>query len=175
MTFEYPKHPNTDRKDPFRDEGGKNPFADEDSPDVEIPTSPYAASVEATGVTYRPENYETILPHRGRSVSWLGTVGLASSLLGGSGAVLSLVASPDLAMTGVSICATMSPLGLALSWSAWLMGRHDLRAIDAGAMDDSGRTRTRWGHAMGTFGALIAIAPIGYLILLIARMIAEEI
>jgi hypothetical protein len=175
MTFEYPENPITNRKDPFRDEGGKNPFADEQLPDVDSPASPYAASAEATGVSYRPEDYETILPHRGRLVFWLGATGLASSVLGGMGVVLLLVASPNTAGIGISLCAIMLPLGLALSWSAWITGRHDLRAIGAGAMDDSGRSRTQRGHVMGIIGALIGIAPIGYFVLLIVRMIAEEI
>jgi len=175
MTFEYPEHPNTNRKDPFRDEDGKNPFADETSADVDAPANPYAASGEATGVSCRPEDYETILPHRGRLTFWLGLMGLATSALGGSGVVLLLFASPDTAAIAVSLCAATLPLGLGLSWSAWVMGRNDLRVIGAGAMDAGGRSGTRRGHAMAMIGVLIAIAPIVYLVVVIAKMIAEEI
>ena len=69
MTFECPETRITNRKDPFRDEDGKNPFADEQLPDVDASASPDAASAEATGVTYRPEDYETILPHRDLLIS----------------------------------------------------------------------------------------------------------
>ena len=60
MPFEYPKHPNTGRRDPFRDEQGDNPFAD-DGPEAEVSENPYGVSVSQTGPTFRPDDFETTL------------------------------------------------------------------------------------------------------------------
>ena len=48
------------------------------------------------------------------------------------------------------------PLGLA----AWLMGRKDLKEMDAGTMDPSGRGNTNAGRICGMIGTLLASAII---------------
>jgi hypothetical protein len=44
------------------------------------------------------------------------------------------------------------PLGIA----AWIMGRQDLKAMDAGSMDPSGRGNTNAGRICGMIGTLLA-------------------
>jgi hypothetical protein len=66
-----------------------------------------------------------------------------------------------LGILGLVIC---GPLGIA----AWIMGNGDLKEIDAGAMDSSGRGLTNAGRICGMIatilmilGVLIAIAVFG--------------
>jgi len=174
MPFEYPKHPKTNHRNPLRDESGDNPFVDEGA-DEDAGENPYAASAEASGVSYRPEGYETTLVSRGRLVFWLGAIGLSGSAIGTTGTVLIFLASSAAAGTWVYFCAAMLPLGLAMSFSAWLLGSRDLRAIRAGAMEGSGSERTRRGRTMGMVGSLVAVAPVVYVFVQIVMMIAEEI
>ena len=46
------------------------------------------------------------------------------------------------------------PLGIA----AWVMGKRDLKEMDAGIMDPSGRGNTNAGRICGTIGTLLATA-----------------
>ena len=178
MPFEYPKHPNTGRRDPFRDEQGDNPFAD-DGPEADVSEDPYAvsasetASALRTGPTYRPNNFETTLPHRGGRVFQLGRIGLALSVLGAVG-VATCIAFPEASGLWVVLSAALLLFGLPCSFTAWIMGRNDLRAIRSGAMDDAGLVRTSRGHAFGVIGTLVAIAPVVMAIVMMIRSIAEE-
>ncbi len=43
------------------------------------------------------------------------------------------------------------PLGIA----AWVMGQRDLKAMDAGTMDPSGRSSTNAGRILGMIGTLL--------------------
>jgi len=174
MPFEYPKHPNANHRNPLRDDGGSNPFADE-GPDEASSDNPYAASSQASGVSYRPRDYETTLTSRGRLVLWLGAIGLFNSVLGATGVLLLLLAASTIGGNWIYLCAGMLPLGLALSFSAWLFGRRDLRAIEAGAMESSGRGKTRWGKRMGAAGTLIAVAPLVYAFAQIVKEIVDAI
>jgi hypothetical protein len=45
-------------------------------------------------------------------------------------------------------------LGLPMSWAAWLMGRHDLAAMEAGAMEQKGWRSTRIGWRTGVWATL---------------------
>ena len=77
------------------------------------------------------------------------------------------------AFNWIYLCAGMLPLGLALSFAAWLFGSRDLRAIDAGAMERSGREKTRAGWTMGVIGTLMAVAPVVYAFVQIGRTIVD--
>jgi hypothetical protein len=172
MGFKYPEHPNTNRKDPFRDKDGRNPYAEE-QPAGQPSDNPYEASATDEGATYRVE-CETTLPHRGGLVYWLGTVGLASSALGAA-TTLACAAVPGAAGTStIGLSAFLLPLGAIAAWSAWMMGRHDVRAMDAGAMEAGGRARTRKGRLRGMLGTLLAIAPIVYVLVQLLKTLAEE-
>jgi len=66
-----------------------------------------------------------------------------------------------LGILGIIMC---QPLGIA----AWIMGNNDLKEMDAGTMDPSGRSNTNAGKICGIIATvLMAISLIG-LILLIA-------
>ena len=59
----------------------------------------------------------------------------------------------SLGIFGLIIC---GPLCLA----AWLMGDNDIREMDAGIMDKSGRSTTSTGRALGILGAILWIIGI---------------
>ena len=171
MPFEYPKHPNTGRTDPFHDEQGRNLFAD-DGPQAETNENPYGVSGQDAALTYQAHEYETVFPHRGRRVFGLGITGAIMASLGATGTVACFLSLGGGSLLPLS--AGLLILGLPLAWSAWIMGRHDLRAIRAGAMDETGRRKTRLGHVLGMAGTLIAIAPVIVAILLLLKVIGEE-
>lgn len=174
MPFEYPKHPNTNHTNPLRDDGVSNPFSDEGS-DEATSDNPYSAPAEASGASYRPRGYETTLKSRGRMVFWLGLIGLSNSALGATGVLLLILAVHMGGFNWIYLCAGMLPMGLALSFAAWLFGSRDLRAIDAGAMEGSGREKTRAGWTMGVVGTLIALAPVVYAFVQIGRAVVDAI
>jgi len=61
-------------------------------------------------------------------------------------------------------------IGAAFGVAAWVMGNNDLKAMDAGAMDPSGRDTTKTGRILGMVGTFLAIAGLGIgLFMLLAR------
>ena len=172
MSFEYPNHPNTGRKDPFQDEEGRNPFADE-GPEAETSENPYGVTGQDAGPTFQAGEFETVFPHRGGRIFGLGILGAIMSSLGAAGTIACAL-SPSGGGSLLTLSAGMLILGLPCAWSAWMMGRHDLRAIRAGAMDDAGHKKTRRGYALGMAGTLIAIAPVVAAIVMFLKVIAEE-
>ena len=56
-----------------------------------------------------------------------------------------------LGILGIVFC---FPLGIA----AWVMGKRDLKEMDAGTMDPSGRGNTNAGRICGIIGTLLAAA-----------------
>jgi len=158
MGFEYPAHPHTNHRNPLRDEAGVNPFADEQ---VAAPATdnPYAASAEA-GAGYQPVQYEQTLPHRGPSVFRFGLSGFVCSALG-AGVLVGFLLVPDAVEgTWLSLAGCLLVAGVIASWIAWMRGRDDLRAIWSGAMDPAGSRATRFGHALGLAGTVIATVPL---------------
>jgi hypothetical protein len=172
MPFEYPEHPNTGRNDPFRDEQGDNPFAD-DGPEAEVSEDPYAVTASEAEPTFHPDDFETTLPHRGGRVFTLGTTGLLLCALGAVGVAI-FVAVPDLVGSWLTMSAALLLFGFACAPTAWIMGRSDLRAIRCGAMDDAGLARTRRGYVFGIIGTLIAVAPFVWAVVMMIQSIAEE-
>jgi hypothetical protein len=63
-----------------------------------------------------------------------------------------------LGIIGLIIC---GPLCIA----AWLMGDSDIREMDAGIMDKSGRSTTSTGRALGVLGSILWIIAIVYFII----------
>jgi hypothetical protein len=58
-----------------------------------------------------------------------------------------------LAIVGLLVC---GPLCIA----AWIMGDNDLREMDAGIMDDSGRSSTSTGRSLGVIGTILWIIAV---------------
>ncbi len=123
------------------DQHGNNPFADAAPPDA-TSDNPYAALESWAEPAYQPSRYETSLPHRGGLVltfGWLGIAGVFLSVLG------ALYYWP------------LAVLNLALTLPPWLWGRSDLRAMLSGAMDVSGRDKTKLGHVLGIIGTAASL------------------
>jgi hypothetical protein len=125
---------------------------------------------------YQPYGYETTLPHRGGLVLALGIVGLVLSLLGGLGGLAGWSGSFDMQSTLFLFgLAPLSFLSLGSSLPACILASHDLSAMQAGAMDAAGKTRTRVGYWLGlcsmlTSGAMAAIVIWGIIWLIVAGM-----
>ena len=87
-------------------------------------------------------------------------------VLGVVGTVLGVaVTSRDLIDAfGFYSFAPLSFFSLVLSWPAWIMGQHDLRAIRAGAMNPEGRPATIWGYYFGVASTLLSIILVGLVI-----------
>ena len=105
--------------------------------------NPYASPRESAGWP-AARGYERFPPHRGGLILGLGI----------SGVVISVI--------GFLLCAVLPVFALGLSIPAWVMGRNDLRAIDAGAMDPTGRGSTMAGMVMGIVGTVLGgLAALG--------------
>jgi len=130
-------------ENPLLDEEGKNRFADEDQAPVTTTDddNPYHSTADA-GVTYRPDDFDSHLPHRGRMVLLLGATGFAVSCV----AALAIV-----------YLGPFGAISLALSLPAWLLGNADLSAMRAGAVDPAGRGMTRTGMILGIIGTFIGV------------------
>jgi len=127
-------------KDPFSDEAGGNPYADdEEELSAELVEGPYATT--AAGQSYRPE-FEAVLSHRGRLWVWTSLIGLLLALAG-----LPVWFSYQLPLGAFALGITL-PAGL-LAWK-------DHQAIQRGAMDPSGRAATRWAMLLGALGTVVA-------------------
>lgn len=172
MAFDYPKHPLSDRQDPFKDQQGKNPFGDDEP--IEAAPADDNAFASTGGPSYREAGFETTLQPRGHSVFALGVIGLSTSVIGGGGLLLALVLQGDLNATSFSFCALCLVIALIASWPAWMMGRTDLAAMKMGAMNSEGLRRTRWGHHLGLIGMLICASPVAYMVFTIFRSLGEE-
>jgi hypothetical protein len=58
-----------------------------------------------------------------------------------------------LGILGIVLC---GPLGIA----AWIMGNGDLKEINAGAMDPSGRSNTNAGRICGIIGTILMVVQV---------------
>lgn len=135
------------QRPPLRDAAGNNVFADPDTP---VPAQPAdggplparvvepagpdncfaaPAAVPGSEPAYRPQ-YVSTQKHRGILLLVLAITGLA-----GSGAVLSVLSGLFVGLLGI---VTIVPASIAA-----VGARADLRAMEQGAIDPSGRTLTR--------------------------------
>jgi hypothetical protein len=87
------------------------------------------------------------VPHRSHLVQTFGTVGLVSGFLALPGCVCSCLLPFSLTALGFGT-------------TAWVMGRSDLRSMDAGVMDPSGRSATRLGKNFGMAGVFLGITDL---------------
>lgn len=98
-------------------------------------TNPYAAPKGGYG---EPAPHWGPMPHRGSTILALGIMGVITNLGG-----LLLCCCCPLLNVFVSVA------GLGLGIPAWVMGQKDLRAMNEGRMDPSGRGATQTGMIMG--------------------------
>ena len=54
-----------------------------------------------------------------------------------------------------------------LGIAAWVMGNEDLREMDAGWMDPSGRDMTNAGRILGMIGTAMLIIPVIFIVLML--------
>ena len=167
--FEFPKNPGTDRKSPFVDERGGNPFSDGIAAPAEaITENAFAPPADASGRSHTPGDYEaTMVPHAKRALG-LAITGLLLSGVGVLGAGLSMLGSA-VWITPLFIFLPVQFAALALAMPACIMARRDLVAMKAGAMPDDyfGKARLAWW--LGIIGLLLGAIPVvGYFGLLIA-------
>jgi hypothetical protein len=140
----YPGDSEEPPKDPFADEAGRNLFADRDVVEGETAepaeaAGPYA-SAAGGGPAHRVGGFQATLPHRGGML-------LITGICGALGAAAGLCFWPLLIAN------------LLLTLPAWLMSQSDLRAMQAGAMDPSGRGMTQAAHILGIVGTLATLIP----------------
>lgn len=69
-----------------------------------------------------------------------------------------------LGILSLIICA---PLGV----FAWVMGRNDLKEMDAGAMDPSGRANTKAGKICGMISTILLLIGLGIGVVVLGLMI----
>jgi hypothetical protein len=64
-----------------------------------------------------------------------------------------------LGILGLTFC------GIFTAIPAWLMGSGDLKQMDAGAMDPSGRGLTQAGKIMGIIGVVLGVIGLGFVLI----------
>ena len=169
--FQRPSHPNTGRTNPFVDEEGNNPFSGENSEngDDNLFSATNAESVRE----YQASDFETVLPHRGKLIFWLGVVGMILSGLGVIGAIatvgalLGMFDGGWIALLGPCAFYALLPNGI-----AWMLGYQDARAIRVGAMSDAGRVSTSRGLLLGQVGTLASVLTLLAMLLIFLSSIA---
>ena len=168
MSFRYPAHPNTNRTDPFQDAEGKNPFADEGVNPEKTSDNPYAVSAVSEPLLCPADSCVVVYPHRGRTIFWLGMTGCCSAL-GAALALAGILAASAIA-GGLSVmcCLLLFIVSLTAGGTAWMIGRQDLRAIRAGAMDPDGLRLTQRGHRLGVAGTLISLGMLAAVVVVAA-------
>lgn len=175
MAFHYPKHPRSDQRDPFQDQHGRNPFADELAT-APLANDPYAAPVEAVGVSYRPTDFVATYPHRGPQVLRLSWWGLLPAGLATVAIVAQVLFATEIQGGLLTGSLAVLLLGAVLCGAAWLIGRQDLPALRAGAMAPEGLPQTRRGFALASLGLLLVltsgVALVWRMVLAIAAALA---
>ena len=122
--------------------GGESPSPYGPRPSPPPPRNPYQSPADAK----QGPQYVRLAPHRGSTIMALGITGAAMALFGGILAMSCYICFPLF----------LIPVGsLGLTISAWVMGRNDLAAIDAGVMDPAGRDSTMAGMIAGIVGVAI--------------------
>lgn len=143
--------------------GEANPFSEEHDPQpVETPKF-------STGETYRAGEFETTVGHRGRFLMLIGLIGFFTAL---TPLVLAFFFPEDRA-----VLLMIQPfVGLLFGMPAWLLARGDLKAMAVGAMDPSGRNRTRIGMICGMIAtASVALMLLGVITWIFASVMGLQI
>lgn len=155
----FPKDPLKGTEGRIRDEFGNNLFADQDpaeavpvsgkedkAPGLENADNLYGTSVAEPAV-YEPRHEPAVL-HRGGPILGLSIVGLATA------------AGFSVALIWYPLTILLCPCSFALSISAVVMARSDMRAIKAGAMEPAGSGNVIVGLTLGVIGTLLSAAAI---------------
>jgi hypothetical protein len=141
MSANSGRDPSAFYKPSIVDQHGNNPFADAAPPDS-VSDNPYAAPESRAEPAYQPSGYETSLPHRSGVIMTFGLLGMA-------GVCISVL--------GALYYWPLALLNLALTVPPWFWGRSDLRAMRSGAMDATGRSKTKAGCVLGIIGTAASL------------------
>lgn len=139
---------------PMVGDDGVNPFAEPEAASEKADDNVYAAPGDAkSGPMYRPHGYvATLMPRSGRAAA-MAVAGIVISLLTlGVPFVSSLQAPYGLAF---------SLANLALTVGGCVIGRNELKAIDAGVVVGSNRGQARLGVILGVIGTAITLGSAG--------------
>jgi hypothetical protein len=121
-----------------------NPFAEPAEAELVASDNPYSTSAApATSSAPVVGNYHTTMQSRGGLLLGMGLFSLIGSL---GGLPLGFY------------CFPIGVLVIALSLPTWLMAREDLRAMNAGAMETSGRGTTKVAWVLALISTLLALA-----------------
>jgi len=104
----------------------------------------------ASGQKTKHSQSDFVEPHRGGLILGLGIGGLVLS---------------------ITCCCTLPlPIGLLIALPAWVMGSKDMRKMNAGKMDPTGKGNTKGGLICGIIGTIISLLN---LLILIAAVVFE--
>jgi hypothetical protein len=154
----FPGSPEIDDTSPFEDEHGQNPFSDHEPPPP-AQDNPYGGPASSSSRSYQPDDFETIYPSRSWLVLLCGVTGVILVTIGVSVSVVALLTAAEWA-EGLMYGVPFNLMGVFASAPAWVLGRHDRRAMKAGAMDSTGRRGTTVGYILGVLGTLAGAAPV---------------
>ena len=151
----FPRSPDITNK-PF--EHGANPFADDVTTPIPPSENPLEGPADSEVQPYKPGGYVITLPDRSARVMLFGLIG--ATFIAISVVILLVVFfSTPLFSPEIVYCFPADLLGLAFAIPTWIMASKDLKAISAGAMQPTGRFRTRVGYWCGCIATLIGISP----------------
>lgn len=119
-----------------------NPFADNLLPTQSEGNNPYAAPQGPATQGAYGEYYQTT-PHRGGMLLAMGIIG-----------VLGVLLSLPFAFCCMPLGAGIALLNFGLTVPAWLLSRNDMKALQAGALDPSGRGVTQAAFILGLCGTI---------------------
>lgn len=112
----------------------------------------FAAGASDDERPYQPQ-YEATQQPRGGLLVTIASFGLAGAGIG----VVSLTGLFDAGFVAPLICTAPAA-------TAWLLAYEDLKAISQGAMDESGRPRTRLALWLGLFGMIACVTIVATMI-----------
>jgi hypothetical protein len=120
-----------------------NPFADPAALPADSSDNPYLASIAAQETHEAASGQYKALSHRGVQLMTFAGLGL-----------IVFLASLPFAYFCSPLGALMAVLNFGLTIPAWIMGRQDLKAIRAGAVDPAGKGLTKTACQLGFIGSI---------------------
>ncbi|HZN33972.1 MAG TPA: hypothetical protein VFB80_09145 [Pirellulaceae bacterium] len=141
-------------KPEVRDEAGQNRFGD---------TQPAGEAKAADAGVFAAAAVEEARPYQPRYEAQQSARGGLLMILAGGGLVCGLLGM--IALLEVLRLGWVFPLlGLGPAAAAWLLAHEDLKAIAVGAIDETGRPRTRRAFWLGLAALLLCLGVVGSMV-----------
>ncbi len=150
---------------------GTNPFADDVQSPISPSDNPLSPPASDEVQPFKATDYEQTQTDRSLRVLLFGVSGAAFI---GASLLIAIVVVASTSVWGAELvfCFPANLLGLSLCIPAWVMAKADLRAMEAGVMDNSGGRRTRIGYWCGSIGTFCGVFPfLGVIIAIILSII----